>query len=136
MQECDPLPEVGKEVTQNQIQRYAVASGDFNPVHIDQEFASRSTFGGTIAHGMMIAAFISEMMTVAFRESWLRGGRLKIRFSAPVYPGDTITTFGHVNGIHDECRVRRVTCSIGVRRQTGEIAIQGNASFTVRVKGE
>ena len=119
MQEGDPLPEVGKEVTQNRIQRYAVASGDFNPVHIDQEFASRSTFGGTIAHGMMIAASISEMMTVAFHEDWLRGGRLKIRFRAPVYPGDTITTFGHVSGIHDECRVRRVSCSIGVRRQTG-----------------
>ena len=91
MREGDDLPTIERLVTQGQIERYAEASGDFNPIHVDKDYAAKSQFGSTIAHGMMIAASISEMMTLAFKEDWLNRGRLKIRFRAPVFPGDTVT---------------------------------------------
>ena len=131
MQEGDALPTVEKLVTQERIERYATASGDYNPIHVDHEFAAGSRFGGTIAHGMMIAAAISEMMTLAFQEDWLRSGRLKIRFRSPVYPGDTVTTFGQVNSVVQRNGARRVTSSVGVRKQSGEAAITGDATVTV-----
>ena len=59
------LPRVEKLVSQEQIKRYAQASGDFNPVHLDEEFAAAATFGRIVAHGMLILAFLSEMMTMA-----------------------------------------------------------------------
>ena len=120
-------------MTQDGIERYAEASGDFNPIHVDHEFAANSQFGGTIAHGMMIAASISEMMTVAFRRDWLGAGRLKIRFRAPVYPGDQITAFGQVTRIRERNGTREVTCSVGVRKQNGEAAITGDATVMVPV---
>ncbi len=46
----DQLPKIEKLVTQAQIGRYARASGDFNPIHVDHDFAAKSQFGGTIAH--------------------------------------------------------------------------------------
>ena len=131
MQTDTALPKVHRTITQDQIERYAKASGDFNPIHIDEEFADKSQFGGRIAHGMLIAASISEMLTAAFGADWLNGGRMKLRFRAPVFPGDTITTSGTVKGIREADGRRQVTCAVEVRRQDGEAAITGNAVVTV-----
>ena len=131
MRQGDALPTIEKRISQEQVERYAKASGDYNPIHIDHEFAAGSQFGRTIAHGMMIAASISEMMTTAFKEDWLRGGRLKIRFRAPVYPGETITTFGQVKGIRERNGNIETVCSVGVRKQDGEVTITGDATVTV-----
>lgn len=131
MREGHPLPAVTKLVTQEQIERYAAASGDFNPIHVDHEFAARSQFGRTIAHGMLVAAFVSEMMTMAFGESWLESGRLKLRFRAPVFPGEMVTTFGQVKGIRQSNGATEVTCAVGVRKPSGEAAITGDAVVLV-----
>ena len=122
------IPAVEKLVSQAQIERYAAASGDFNPIHVDPDFAATSQFGGTIAHGMMVAASISEAMASAFKRHWLEGGRLKIRFKAPVRPGDSVTAFGQVKSIRDRGDVSEVVCSVGVRKQDGEVAISGEAT--------
>ena len=88
------VPEVApvtRTLTQAMIDAYAEASGDHNPIHIDLDFARTTPMGGTIAHGMLVLSFISEMMTAAFGEAWLRGGTLDVRFRAPARPGDTVT---------------------------------------------
>ncbi|MBM3933043.1 MAG: acyl dehydratase [SAR202 cluster bacterium] len=133
MNEGDSLPTIEKLITQAQIQKYAEASGDFNPVHIDMEFAKTTQFGGTIAHGMMIAAGVSEMMSVAFAKSWLENGRLKLRFKAPVRPGDSIATFGTVKGVKVKVTegARELTCAVGIRKQDGEEVITGDAVVTL-----
>lgn len=131
VREGEPLPAITKSVTQDRIERYAEASGDFNPIHIDPEFAAGSHFGGTVAHGMMIAAYISEMMTVSFGTDWLRSGRLKLRFRAPVLPEDTVTTFGAVKRVRETEEGAEVSCSVGVKMGSGESAIIGDAMVTV-----
>jgi 3-hydroxybutyryl-CoA dehydratase len=135
MQVGDALPAVQQQVAQSQIDKYAEASGDFNPIHVDRDFAAGSQFGGTIAHGMLVAASISEMMTAAFKEHWLEGGRLKIRFKAPVRPGDTVTAFGQVKSLRERSGGTQVSCSVGVRNQDGDSAITGEATVTVPSTG-
>ena len=130
-QEGDLLPTVKRLVDQARIELYAEASGDFNPIHVDREYAAGTQFGSTIAHGMMVAATVSETMALAFDRRWADGGRLKLRFKAPVYPGDTVTAFGQVKRVTDVDGVCEVVCSVGVRRQTSELAIVGEA--TVRL---
>jgi len=131
MQEGDNLPSVQKKVTQPQIQKYAEVSGDFNPAHVDHEFAAKSQFGGTIAHGMMVAATVSELMTAAFGRQWAETGRLKLRLKAPVFPDDTITCHGCVKTIRGQDDARQIVCSVGVRKQNGEEAITGEAVVLV-----
>lgn len=80
-----------RKVTKEAIRLYAEASGDYNPIHVDEAFAARTPFGGVIAHGMMILAFASEMMGEQFGEKWLSGGIMRIRFKGPARPGDTLT---------------------------------------------
>ena len=132
MQEGASLPELVRSVTQDQINRYAGVSGDHNPVHLDAEFASHSTFGRIVVHGMLVLAFISEMLTKEFGRDWLDSGRLKVRFRAPVYPGDQVVTFGEVKGITNSEGGNRVNCTVGCRKVDGEDVITGEASLIVR----
>ena len=121
------LPSVVKEVTYEKVARYAHAAGDFNPVHLDEAFAARTHFGRVVAHGMLGLAYVSEMLTCAYGEDWLRSGRLKVRFRAPVYPGETVTTFGVVKSVDVQDGVRSVECAVVCRNQAGEDVIEGEA---------
>jgi len=87
----DTLPELVKEITQEGIGRYASASGDFNPIHVDEEYAKGTPFKGTIAHGLYVFAFLSELMMRNFGKRWTNGGCVDVRFKKPVRPRDTIT---------------------------------------------
>lgn len=123
----DELPAITKQLTQDQIKRYADASGDHNPLHLDPKFAATTQFGGTIAHGMLMLAFVSEMLTAAFGRDWLESGRLKIRFRAPARPGDALTSSGRVTKVDGT----RLICDIECRNGTGEAVLDGNAEVKV-----
>lgn len=117
------LAPVVKQLTQEKINRYAEAGGDGNPLHTDPEFAASSQFGGTIAHGMLVLAYLSEMLIAAFGRSWLSDGRLKVRFKAPARPGDTVTAAGRVVRVENGAAVCEVEC----RNQRDEVLVGGEA---------
>jgi 3-hydroxybutyryl-CoA dehydratase len=121
------LPEVKKHVTQEHINMYAEASRDFNPIHIDEEFAKKTAAGGTIAHGMLNLAYVSQMMTAAFGRSWLENGHFNIRFKMPARPGDDLTIQGKIEKVVSENNVSNVTCSVSCTNQKGETVINGEA---------
>jgi len=119
----DELPRMTKVLTQEKIDRYAEASGDHNPLHIDPAFAATTQFGGTIAHGMLVLACISEMMTAGFGQRWLASGRLKIRFRGAARPGDTVTASGRVARIEGD----KTSCEVECRNKLGDLFISGEA---------
>ena len=125
------LASVVKELTQEKIDRYAIAAGDGNPLHTDPQFAAKTQFGGTIAHGMLLLAYLSEMMAPVFGRAWLSGGRLKARFRAPARPGDRVTASGRVLRRGDG----RVVCQVECRNQRGELLVSGEATVPGRVMG-
>lgn len=127
----DRLPTLEKQVSQDDVNRYAAAAGDHNPIHVDAEFAAGSQFGRRIAHGMMIAASISEMMTEAFGQDWHRSGRMKIRFRSPVYPGETVRTTGEVKSVRPAGDEEEVLCSVRVVKDNDEVSITGDARVRV-----
>ena len=106
------LPEVKRVVTQQNISLYAEASQDFNPIHIDEAFAKKTALGGTIAHGMLILAYVSQMMTSAFGQRWLAGGHLNVRFKTPARPGDTITVSGNIRKLEKKDGQTTINCDI------------------------
>jgi len=121
------LPSVEKHVTQEKINLYAEASGDFNPIHIDESFAAQTPLGGTIAHGMLILAYVSEMMTLAFGRSWLSGGKLSVRLKTPARPNDTVTINGKIDSIEDKNSVSYANCSLECHNQRDETIVIGKA---------
>ncbi|TAK36575.1 MAG: acyl dehydratase [Chloroflexota bacterium] len=124
----DEIPMVVKNVTQEKINRYADASGDHNPLHIDPEFAKTTTYSGTIAHGMLSVAYISEMMTQTFGRAWLAGGKLEINFLLPVRPGDTVMAKGKIAEKTAEDGQQSVRCDVWVENSKGDKVIVGWAS--------
>ena len=119
-------------ITQEAIQRYAEAASDFNPIHIDEEFARKTPFGGTIAHGMLVLAYVSETMAAAFGRDWLAGGRLKMRFRAPARPGDTLTVRAEPRRDRQADGGRVLEYAIECSNQNGETLISGTAEVAVR----
>ena len=126
------LPEIKKSIIQENINLYAEASQDFNPIHIDEEFAKKTPLGGTIAHGMLILAYVSQMMTAAFGRSWLTGGKLNVRFRNPARPGDTITVSGKIRKVERKEGQTLIKCDVLCHNQNGESGITGEANLRVK----
>jgi len=113
----DALPALRRQVTVEQIRAYAEASGDRNPIHLDEDFARSVGLPGVIAHGMLTMAFTCQILT-----NWM-GNRnrlkaLRCRFSAIVLPGDEVRCSGIISR-KDPGR-RRVTIDLTVENQRGE----------------
>ena len=128
----EEIAPVVRTITQDQLNAYAEASGDRNPLHLDPEFARATQFGGIIAHGMLTMAFLSEMMVARFGRSWLETGSINVRFRGAAYVGDEVETWGRVTGVEEQGTQCRVTCSLGVRnRATKQEILGGSATVLV-----
>lgn len=130
--EGSPLPKVIKNIVQENINLYAKASGDFNPIHIDADYARQTPLGGTVAHGMLILAYISQMLTDAFGQQWLTSGKLNVRFRAPARPGDVITVSGSVRRIEKNDGYQTINCDVLCSNQNDEPVITGDAKVKVK----
>ncbi len=131
LKEGASLPPVIKNIRQDNINLYAKASGDFNPIHIDADYARKTLLGGTVAHGMLILACVSQMMTDAFGRDWLSGGKLNVRFRAPARPGDVITVSGSIRRIEKGNGHLMVDCDVLCSNQNDESVITGDAKVKV-----
>ena len=110
-----------KKITMEDISAWVSMMGDDNPVHTDEEYAKTTRFGNVIAPGIMIAGFISTVMTKATFGNVYSGQTLK--FLKPVYVGDTITAGGEVIEKLEE--KHRVVIKTECFNQNGELVITG-----------
>ncbi len=126
------LPCQTKTITQEQLNRYSLVSGDQNPLHLDPDFAATTQFGGIIAHGMLTLALVSEMLVAAFGKSWLETGGLKVRFKGAAYVGDNLETWGRVEKIAANGEDTELVCAVGVwNRDRDQEIITGTATLTL-----
>lgn len=116
-----------RTVTQEQVAAYADASSDHNPLHLDEAFAATTMFGKRIAHGMLVLAFVSEMMHSSFGDAWDEGGYLNVRFRAPVAPGDRVAASGMLKSSEGATS----TYAVVVSNQDGIDVITGDATVTL-----
>ena len=131
LSEGNELNHLTKEIVQENVNLYAEASKDFNPIHIDEGFAKNTPLGGTIAHGMLVLSYVSQMMISNFGQDWLMGGKLNARFKAPARPGDTVTISGTVRKIEKDEGQTSIKCDILCQNQSGETIISGDGTLTL-----
>lgn len=128
--EGDQAPElkVGP-ITRTHIVRYAGAGGDFNPIHHDEEFAKSAgmptVFAMGLLHGGMVASVAARWLGLP------NVRRLRLRFTGQVWPGDELTIGGRVERIYEQDGERLADCLLEVTRQTGEVALQAQATARV-----
>lgn len=117
------LPAVGEKAL------FARVTGDTNPVHLDQAAAARSLFGRRVAHGMLSAGLISAVLGTRLPGPGSIYLGQELRFTRPVFPGDTVTaTVEVLEVIPEKRRVRLRTVCVNDR---GETVVEGEARVMV-----
>lgn len=114
-----------REVTDELVRKFADVSGDYNPIHLDEEFAKTTRFGRRIAHGMLSGAFISAVLGTEFAERKIVYLSQTMRFVAPVFVGDTVTATGTITKIRDDKGI--VTLETICTNQDGQTLVTGEA---------
>ncbi|HEY6211183.1 MAG TPA: MaoC family dehydratase [Vicinamibacterales bacterium] len=112
-------------LTSDHVKRFAELSGDYNPLHFDEGFASKTRFGRLVVQGGLTTGLLHALVamdlpgpgTVFLSQNW--------RFTAPVYIGDTITAEAEVTSVHATKPV--TSLKIQVTRQGGEVVLDGEA---------
>lgn len=118
-----------KTISEADIYAYAGISGDFNPLHVDAEFARRTRFGERIAHGMLTAGLISAVLGTRLPGPGAIYLSQTLQFVNPVRIGDTITAKAEVVAYQAEKRILtlRTTCT----NQQGQHVVEGQAVLLV-----
>ncbi|AKG92032.1 Acyl dehydratase [Geoglobus ahangari] len=138
--------EVGREiksssrtVTEADIVNFAGITGDWNPIHTDEEFAKKSVFGRRVAHGTLTFAIMTglfarlgiiERTIVAFY------GVDRLRFVKPVFIGDTLTAVARIVDKEDRGNAGMIVMEASVVNQRGEVVLTGTVRFLVKKRGE
>ena len=124
----DELPALAKApIDRVQLSRYAGASGDFNPVHVDELYAKSVGMPSVYAPGMLVMGMLGQLIS-----DWARGGQLRryhVRFIKMVWPGDTVVCKGRVSDRHGEGGRYFVDVELWAENQRGELVMKGNSTI-------
>src|SRR3989441_11129311 len=119
------------------VSRFAGLTGDFNPLHTDEEYATQTPFGARVAHGILTLAVSNGQQNLS---GWFEGTALallgldRVRFTAPVKFGDTIHTEMTVKQARESSRADRgvVTFDVTVKNQRGDVVCTDETSVLMR----
>jgi 3-hydroxybutyryl-CoA dehydratase len=120
---------LSKLVSDDDIKAFARISGDDNPVHMNDDYAKGTMFGGRIAHGMLVAGLISAVLGTMLPGPGAIYLSQQLRFRAPVRPGDQVTARAKVTEWNPE--KGRVTLLTDVMNQEGSVVIEGEARLVM-----
>jgi acyl dehydratase len=116
-----------ENLSRTQLVMYAGASGDYNPVHTDEVFATKIAGYPTVfAHGMLSMGATGRMLT-----NWVGDGRLTkygVRFVSQVWPGDTLTARATVEAVRNEGGQKLVDLKVVTTNQDGKEVVSGYAT--------
>lgn len=122
--ELGDIVEAKHTVSEEDVRLFAQVSGDHNPLHMDEEYAAKTQFGGRIAHGALTASYISALLGNDMPGPGSIFTGLELRFRRPVRIGDEVTARAEVIELNPRgCRVAlKVSCSVG-----GKPVVSGTA---------
>ena len=116
---------LSRTITDAHIVNFAGITGDFNPVHVDAEYAQQSMFGERVCHGMLMAGLISAVLGMQLPGSNAIYLGQDLKFTAPVKIGDTVTVTAKVTEKRDDKRIIKLRTTVS--NQKGELVVDGNA---------
>ena len=130
----DEMPVLVKEpVTKVQLVRYAGASGDFNPLHTDDDVGRSMGFDGVVAHGLLLMAVAGQAVTAWIPRMYLT--KYRVRFAAATRPGDVVTVTGRVTEKWSENGRNMIRCEVFARGQEEDVKVSGMFEAALPSKG-
>lgn len=114
-----------KTIGEIDVYQFAGITGDFNPMHMNKEYAKTTVFKERIVHGMLTASFISTVLGMKLPGPNTIYMEQNVRFLAPVHIGDTITVT--VTVIAKDDTKKRIRLRTTVTNQEGKVVVDGEA---------
>ena len=117
-----------RTITAAGIDDFAALCGDYNPIHVDEEYAKGTRWGGRIAHGMLVAGLVTQTLSELGGEGAVHTSQ-EVSFRAPVHVGDTVTVTSEVTGkVEDK---RRLLVTNTWVNQDGVTVIEGKGELLI-----
>lgn len=124
--------EIGKEaviqrtITEEDVNTFGELSGDLNPLHMDEQFASKTPFGRRVVHGMFTAALVSATHTSLTGPGYVYVGQ-ELNFKGPVHIGDTLTV--SVTVVEKKTAKSILVMETKVTNQNGQLILDGKSAL-------
>jgi len=112
-------------VTEKHVKMYAEMTGDYNPLHFDEEFAAGTKFGRLVVQGGITTGILNALVAMDMPGPGTVFLSHDIEFKAPVFIGDTITGEAEVLSVHEKKLVTEL--KVTITRQDGEVVLEGKA---------
>ena len=120
------LPSVSKAVILDKMKVFSAWSG--RSIHTDGEVAKKFGLPGVPAQGLVVYAYLVEILVKFFGSDWLTGGKIDVAYTKPIFVGDTISTKAIVQSKQIEDTGIRVAIDVSCENQNGETVAAGTAS--------
>lgn len=117
-----------REITESLVNSFAEITGDYNPVHVDEEYANNTRFKGRIAHGLLTASFLSTVLGTKLPGPGAIYMHQDLVFRAPVRFGEVVVASAKVEKINIHRRVVVLSCKCTVE---GKVVLNGEAVMMV-----
>jgi len=109
---------------------FAKISGDFNPLHMDEQYAKETKFGKRVCHGMLLASFFSRLVGMYLPGKNALYFSQNLNFVGPCFIGDRIIVKGEVIDKSEATRMIKIETTI--KNKEGKFLIKGNAQVMIR----
>ena len=120
------LPTLSKTIIQRQIDCYSGVRP--HSIHTDPEWARQKGFRAPLVQAMMSTAYASQLMVQFIGEGYIKGGKLSVAFTKPVFAGDTLTVRGRIRSREPEGNRTRVSVDVWCVNEDGVTTMVGSAS--------
>ena len=110
-------------ISEDTLSKYAEASGDYNPIHLDCNYAKKIGLGGVIAHGMLIMAYLGRTLTENIKQDNIL--EYGVKFLSMVNIGDNLLCTGYVDDIFKKNSKTLLKIKLGVKDQNGDKKLDG-----------
>mgnify|MGYP001204672491 FL=1 len=110
-------------ISEDTLSKYAEASGDYNPIHLDCNYAKKIGLDGVIAHGMLIMAYLGKTLTENIKQDNIL--EYGVKFSSMVNIGDNLLCTGYVDDIFKKNSKTLLKIKLGVKDQNGDKKLDG-----------
>jgi len=121
----DEAPVLTHTLTRADLAQYAGASGDFNPMHVDEQAAKQAGLKGVFGHGMWSAGVMATAIT-----NWVGIGNMRrynVRFLKPTWPGEELSTRVRITGKRSDGDVYLIELDCSLANGAGEVKVAGEA---------
>ena len=122
--------EISIDVSHESIESFARLSGDFSPIHVDENFAVESGFDSQVVHGMLIGAYVSKLIGMKLPGKFGVLQKIDLGFRKPCYAPSKLTIRGTVETKSEA--VKLITLSITISQSPDAVIAKGKASVMVR----